>query len=84
MQGLCSSSYTLRWPPETRSFRCSLAETDPTLLAGTRQTHTLPFPISSPLYTAPNPRCALYPPLPPSDSDSESDSPDADILRDSD
>ena len=27
---------------------------------GTRQ-HPLPFPTSPPLYTAPNPRCALYP-----------------------
>ena len=32
----------------------------------TRQTHTIPFPISPPLYTAPSPRCTLYPPLPPS------------------
>ena len=33
--------------------------------SGTRQTHTLPFPIPCPLYPAPYPRCAPYPPSPP-------------------
>ena len=32
--------------------------------SGTRQTHTLQFPISPPLYMAPNLRCALYLPPP--------------------
>ena len=32
--------------------------------SGIWQTHTLPFPIPSPLYAAPYPRCAPYPPSP--------------------